>query len=1037
MSGVRRRAYGSSALTSVPDSPSPLVNGELVDDRSLEISDVDSFGHGDFVRELSGMVCQTKTPANIALFGAWGSGKSSIANLLEQALPDKLSDVRFVVFDASKYAEAPLRRHFISQVAYALGIDDHVYHRGLYTGTQTRDIKFRAGEWAKLTLTFLGTVALTLAVLLLIATGVAAVSAGSFTTNWSNIVKDYLLAALPVAAVIAAFVKLAADGFHITTTQSAPSGDEEFEQLFKALVADANTRRLVVFIDELDRCSPEQVASTLETLKTFLFVKGCAFVVAADQQVLEQALRSKARQHTPEDASNPYYSAGSSYLDKVFQYQLTLPPLRPATLSRYALSLVHDGPGVWRRVPALDEAVSVLIPSHVVSPRRVKVLLNRFAIAYRVAERRAAERRLDPDIGARASELAKLVCLQCEFPLFAEDLTLHGQLPELVRMAADGEPLPANLRPDVAQRAVAYGSGRRMVAELLVTAKSAAEPATGDEPQEKPDTATKSAALPEADQPEPDADEDTSSERTSRGDEVARQHAQQLVGYLRKTRHVPGPAPDLLYLESAGAGHGIDTVLADRLQRAALDNDIVEVLNLVASASDDNQGRGALLVLADVVRQAQPGVEGRNVVSAVLQGIERSGVELGSDADSIADAIAGHLTKAELATDDLMGALTLARASSRDIGPVLLHAVLRNPAAATRSDVAVALLDQAPGVSDEDRLALASSASTALLASPDEAAGRLLVLPSDAARELLGEAMAPLKQASDEHYAAVEAQDDDAAADPAIFELPPHEAFARAYDSVGQASGNEEDPDGLTAARDLSTELIRLMLVMNQKECRDMVADRLGQLAPIDDSDLIARCLRAATRRVLSDWPSWLDTLDAETLGDDSSLEGLVDTLAVKLWTSLTGDSPPSDDDAELAVSALARCSRATGPGLLAAVGETLQGPFTTDVIVASQNAALQHARRLVDAELIDRTALADIELGAAVQTLEEASLMTTTYAARTVASITAADQPAVVAAVLARVGERPTERRLRSGGCSTPLRAQPGSPRRSAPTFR
>jgi KAP family P-loop domain len=134
-----------------------------------------------------------------------------------------------------------------------------------------------------------------------------------------------------------------------------------------------------VFVDELDRCSPMEVASTLETIKTFLEVERCVFIVAADHQVLEQALRKKARQQTPTDPTNPYYSAGSSYLDKIFQYQYQLPPLKPRRLTDFALELVRDRGGVWQRVENLPEAVSVLIPTHVTSPRRVKVLLNSFA----------------------------------------------------------------------------------------------------------------------------------------------------------------------------------------------------------------------------------------------------------------------------------------------------------------------------------------------------------------------------------------------------------------------------------------------------------------------------------------------------------------------------------------------------------------------------------------------------------------------------------------------------------------------------------
>ncbi|HEV2057865.1 MAG TPA: P-loop NTPase fold protein, partial [Solirubrobacteraceae bacterium] len=980
-------------------------DGELVDDRSLQAFDADSFGHGDFVRELTGMVCQTRTPANIALFGAWGSGKSSIANLLREELPDDKSKVRFVDFDASKYAEAPLRRHFISQVAHGLGISSDRYHRGLYTGEESRDVKFRAGEWKKLTLAFLGAVALTFVVLLAIATGVAGLSAGPFESSWSSIIKDYLLATLPVAAVITAFVKLAADGFHIKTTRNAPSGEEEFERLFKSLVSDSKTKRLVVFIDELDRCSPQQVASTLETLKTFLFVERCVFVVAADQQVLEQALRRKARQHTPEDTSNPYYSAGSSYLDKVFQYQLTLPPLRSPALSRFALTLVEGSPGVWQRVPALDEAMSVLIPTHVVSPRRVKVLLNRFAIAYRIAERRAARGQLDPDVGARASELAKLVCLQSEFPLFADDLTLDARLPELVRMAADGEQLPSNLPREVAQRATEYARGRRVVAELLVDADQDSE----DELETVPAHGTATAdddrvRLAEDDEAQKD-------QRSARANDVAREHAQQLVSYLRKTRLVPGPAPDLLYLESAGTGHGIDTVLGDRLQRAAVDNEVDEVLRLVANAADDGQGRGALLVLADVVRQAQPGVEGRNVVSALLQGIDRSGVELGDAADTIADAVAGHLAQAELGNDDLLGALSLARASSRDVGPLLVNAVLNHPSASSRSDVAVALLDGAADIPDDYRAELADAAKTALLEDPAEAATRLLALPLHAAQRLLGEATKPLKQASDAHYAGLRAHAEGDAApavspsDLTILETPPHEALAAVYDTVVANERDLDDQNGVQNARALSVELLRLMLALNHVEHRHVVVDRLDHLAPIDDPDLIGKVLTATARRRVEGWARWLDPLDSAALGYDASLAEQVDSLAATLWKKLVDDEPPADDDAEVAINALARCASevAADAKLQSAVRETLEAPFMTQALVDSQDPALRHARRFADAQLLDRAALADIVLSAAAEMLAEATVVTATYQ-RTATTILAAEQPAVVAALLARV---------------------------------
>jgi hypothetical protein len=43
-----------------------------------------------------------------------------------------------------------------------------------------------------------------------------------------------------------------------------------------------------------------------------MHIPPCVFVVAADKQAIEQALGEQARQATPEDVVNPYYSAGSA-----------------------------------------------------------------------------------------------------------------------------------------------------------------------------------------------------------------------------------------------------------------------------------------------------------------------------------------------------------------------------------------------------------------------------------------------------------------------------------------------------------------------------------------------------------------------------------------------------------------------------------------------------------------------------------------------------------------------------------------------------
>jgi hypothetical protein len=90
---------------------------------------------------------------------------------------------------------------------------------------------------------------------------------------------------------------------------------------------------------------------------------------------------------------SPYYSSAGSFFDKVFQHQVPLPPLRNRRLSRYARDLVEKRGGVWADLraaedhgQAFDAVLFALIPSHVTSPRRVKVLLNAFAVNARTAQ---------------------------------------------------------------------------------------------------------------------------------------------------------------------------------------------------------------------------------------------------------------------------------------------------------------------------------------------------------------------------------------------------------------------------------------------------------------------------------------------------------------------------------------------------------------------------------------------------------------------------------------------------------------------------
>jgi hypothetical protein len=721
------------------------ATNELIDDRALESVGGDRLRHRDLAAELTDVITSVRAPASIALWGPWGSGKSGLANLLKIALKVTAPKARFVRFDSFKFAETPLRRHFISQVAESLKINDHRFREGLYSNTDRTTLEIPKHSFLKL----LGVFLLVLLAVEAAAVGLivllAALSPGSFSHAFHDLIKAGLALALAPAGILAAFTALAGQTFPVKRTKSAPSSDEEFERLFKQLVKAAKAKPLVVFIDELDRCSSEEVVSTLEAIRTFLDVPGVIYVVAADQQVLERALRESARQTTPPDAINPYYSAGSAYLDKIFQYQFSVPPVRTRGLWDFALELTENLDGVWKSIDRA-QVISILIPTHVRSPRRVKRLLNGFVLTYRLAKRRADADRIDGLVDERVAEIAKLACLQIEFPLFATDLSVEPRLPEYVLRVRRGEELPRYLPPEVRRRARGYAEGRLNVDEVIAADSDDDEADRGSPlpPPADPETPNGEEPGAETSEEEPEAESEKALDERARekqGSEVARVgriHAEQLIRYLQKTRHVDGPRGDLVFMESRGALFGLDAAVADALGDAAIDGDVDEVRRTIGELEDPELQRSALKLLAQRSNEASIGIGGRNAISSLLVALSAlPDLDLDGIADTLADAVAAHEeSEYSLHPDELGGALALATMSSRDLGRRLIELVLDRPEAED-SQLGAQVVAEAERIPPEFGARVAEIATARLSAEPQTTVDELISLGDSTLRPLL------------------------------------------------------------------------------------------------------------------------------------------------------------------------------------------------------------------------------------------------------------------------------------------------------------
>jgi hypothetical protein len=79
--------------------------------------------------------------------------------------------------------------------------------------------------------------------------------------------------------------------------------------------------RLVVFIDDLDRCSPENMVKLLEWLKVHLSVEGCIYVLALDHIAAARAIVGQYKKYLANDVDLAY---GLRYLEKLVENEYEL-----------------------------------------------------------------------------------------------------------------------------------------------------------------------------------------------------------------------------------------------------------------------------------------------------------------------------------------------------------------------------------------------------------------------------------------------------------------------------------------------------------------------------------------------------------------------------------------------------------------------------------------------------------------------------------------------------------------------------------------
>lgn len=135
---------------------------------------------------------------------------------------------------------------------------------------------------------------------------------------------------------------------------NVPEEINAFRKAFDGLLDKAGVEQLVVLIDDLDRCLPDTAIETLEAVRLFVFTSHTAFVVAADEAMIEYSVRK----HFPDlpDTTGPQ-SYARNYLEKLIQVPFRIPALGD-TETRIYVTLLLVGAELGEDEPAFNHLIA-------------------------------------------------------------------------------------------------------------------------------------------------------------------------------------------------------------------------------------------------------------------------------------------------------------------------------------------------------------------------------------------------------------------------------------------------------------------------------------------------------------------------------------------------------------------------------------------------------------------------------------------------------------------------------------------------------
>jgi hypothetical protein len=313
----------------------PVLSNEITTkDFKSKIKDQDMLGLQDYAKALYEFINVCETPMTIGVQGDWGIGKTSLLNMikgyLEGGKGPKYGIIWFNTWHYSLFGQ----EEYLG-IAVIKGILDQMK---LQFNIKDPENKFK-----------------------------------TVVDKLTNVAKNmrFNLGPLSVSAADAALLNDSIDSrieYEDISTVMLNFRDS-FRELVELIIRDNKISKLVFFVDDIDRVKPVKALELLESLKNFMDVEYCVFLLAVDYEVVQIGMADKLGQDLQK-------LSGKSFFDKIIQLPFTMPS-NSYDLGKYIKTLLQEAEFLNNiKDDDIEFYEDVTICTVVRNPRSIKRIIN-------------------------------------------------------------------------------------------------------------------------------------------------------------------------------------------------------------------------------------------------------------------------------------------------------------------------------------------------------------------------------------------------------------------------------------------------------------------------------------------------------------------------------------------------------------------------------------------------------------------------------------------------------------------------------------